>query len=227
MKIIKEVDKILECNDLGKHEFYTTWFEGNLNLEAIQDYCAQYYPFELKFPDFLRQAQKACSHKEGKMEIAENIYEEENVPKHHAEIWMDFAEGMGVPREKVLNSIMKPATISLLQTFRKHSTTYLGGLAAAYTYEKQVPKLSIDKISSLKKHYGVNDEKTLAFFKVHSHMDIKHSNTLARLMEKYTNTDDDKKIVLESAKECSEALMKFLSQENMLNINRKDIMVEA
>ena len=215
--IIQKVNETIQQNDLGKHEFYTTWLCGKLPLNAIRDYASQYYFFEKEFPNFLRLASKKSKSEEQKKELAENIYEEENVPKHHADVWIDFAEGIGVSKENIMNAELKPATKKLIETFARHSETYLGGVAAAYTYEKQLPKLSLEKIDSLKKHYGVCDEKTLNFFHVHSYMDIKHSDVEAKLIEKYAKTEEEKKIVASSVRECCNALWEFLNQENMLN----------
>ena len=49
------------------------------------------------------------------------------------------------------------------------------GIAAFYAYESQVPAVSVEKIEGLKSRYGIDDPRTLAFFTVHSTLDLEHS----------------------------------------------------
>jgi pyrroloquinoline-quinone synthase len=49
------------------------------------------------------------------------------------------------------------------------------GIAAFYAYESQVPAVSTEKIEGLKSRYGIDDPRTLAFFTVHSTLDLEHS----------------------------------------------------
>ncbi|MEE8424381.1 MAG: iron-containing redox enzyme family protein, partial [Elusimicrobiota bacterium] len=49
------------------------------------------------------------------------------------------------------------------------------GLSALYAYESQQPKVSATKIDGLRRHYGIDDKRSLRFFEVHKDIDVWHS----------------------------------------------------
>ena len=59
-------------------------------------------------------------------------------------------------------------TEALIDTFRSLSRrSYAAGLGALYAYESQFPGVAGAKIEGLIDRYGIADEETLRFFRVH------------------------------------------------------------
>ena len=67
--------------------------------------------------------------------------------------------------------------------FNLVQTDYPTGLGALYAYERQTPEISKSKIEGLKSHYGIDNDHTLQFFKVHMKADEWHREEIAGLME--------------------------------------------
>jgi pyrroloquinoline-quinone synthase len=105
----------------------------------------------------------------------------------HAELWLDFAEGMGASRN--LRGHEPAPEIRSLMTFF-HNVASEGtpeeALAAFYAYESQVPRVATEKARGLREMYSAND-KTCGYFTLHSTADVFHSQIwrqqLARRLE--------------------------------------------
>jgi pyrroloquinoline-quinone synthase len=95
--------------------------------------------------------------------------------RSHAELWLDFAEGMGSRRNlaghKPLNQVHE-----LTSFFHRVASkaTPEEALAAFYAYESQVPRVAKEKARGLQEMYGA-DERTTAYFTLHTTADVFHS----------------------------------------------------
>lgn len=175
MDLLSSIDQLIEERHLLKHSFYTKWVAGTLPREAIQEYARQYYAFESEFPRFLSAIHSRCDDRPARHTILENLWDEEHGEENHAELWLRFAEGMGVPREQVVGATANPATRALVATYRRSSTDVTAGVAAIHAYERQVPAVATAKIDGLRAHYGMDDRRTLAFWEVHRVLDQEHA----------------------------------------------------
>ena len=94
----------------------------------------------------------------------------------HSELWLDFVEGMGSDRE-IYGHAPVPEITALVQHFHKVASegTPEEALAAFYAYESQVPRVAAEKARGLKNTYGA-DERTCAYFTLHTTADVHHSN---------------------------------------------------
>ena len=147
--------------------------KGTLPIEAMQRYAEQYYHLEKNFPRFLSAIHTNCEDVNFRQEITDNLYDEEHGPNNHRELWTWFGEAIGVKREAVQNTEALPETRKTVETLmRLASRSPIAGSAAMAAYESQTPAVSKSKIEGLEKHYGITDERGLAFFKVHSVLDV-------------------------------------------------------
>ena len=130
--------------------------------------------------------------------------ENDLAPSGRRELWLRFAEGLGVPREEVQETAPWVETDALIQSFRSicrtGSTT--NGLAALYAYESQIPAVSESKIDGLRRFYGIDDERALAYFRVHVEADKEHSAAERSLLES--------KLTEENAASANEAVDRVL-----------------
>ncbi len=104
------------------------------------------------------------------------IDEEAGTP-NHPELWLQFAEGLGVSKEDVQVAEKWPETQKLIETFREICSkgTTADGIGALYAYESQIPTVAESKIAGLRKHYGFTDPKHDEYFSVHIEADREHS----------------------------------------------------
>ena len=80
---------------------------------------------------------------------------------------------------------LNPETQALIDTFRTLSRrSYASGLGALYAYESQFPGVASAKIEGLIDRYGIADEETLRFFRVHESADVEHSAVCRALLDR-------------------------------------------
>jgi pyrroloquinoline-quinone synthase len=212
MDILDRLDRMIDERHLLKHPFYTKWTEGTLPIEALREYARQYYAFESAMPRFLSALHTRTESREVRQHILDNLWDEEHGKDNHAELWLRFAEGIGVDRSDVQEAHLNEATAALVATYSEvtREAPVAAGVAALYAYERQVPQVAGSKIDGLARHYGVDDNRSIAFFKVHGVMDIEHSGAEREMLGQLAQTGDEAAIE-EAAQRALDAWWNFLS----------------
>jgi pyrroloquinoline-quinone synthase len=193
MDLLERIDMLIEERHLLTHSFYTKWVAGTLPKDAIQEYARQYYAFESAFPRFLSAIHTRTEDRAARQTILDNLWDEEHGEDNHAELWLRFAEGMGVPRQEVAGATPNEATVALVDTYRRIAVEepMAAGLAAVHAYERQVPAVATAKIDGLKEHYGVSDARTLGFWEIHRSLDVEHSDGEREILANEGRADED------------------------------------
>jgi pyrroloquinoline-quinone synthase len=145
--------------------------------------------------------------------LAENLAEEEGVEagkQDHATLWMMFACGLGENENGVRSQQLNAETKGLIDTFRRLSRqSYAAGLGALYAYESQFPGVATAKIEGLVDRYGIADEETLRFFRVHATADVEHSAVCRALLDRLP--ESEKAEAVAAVEELAGALWNILS----------------
>ena len=200
--IIAALDSLTAEMSLLKHPFYQQWTAGTLPLERLRNYAVQYYQHVAAFPRYLSGIHARCEDLTTRQALLENLIDEERGSDNHPELWLRFAEALGVPRAAVAAAEPLPATRALVDTFT-HLTQdqpLSAGLAALYVYESQIPAVAETNIDGLRRFYGITDSDGLRFFNVHREADPYHAQAVAQMVERYTPTHDDQQLALEAAR---------------------------
>ncbi len=202
----------IQRKPLLKHSFYLRWQEGCVSLGELQGYAKEYYPFEREFPRFVSSIHSRCESPELRRQLLDNLIHEEYGEKNHRELWLQFAEGLGVPRSSVEEHFYSDESEFLLRVFRKHVTSdnIIDGLAALYAYEKQQPEVAATKIEGLVCHYDVTSDSALEFFRVHQKYDVEHSRTEGELLQALCKDESSQARALAVVEETCQALYEFL-----------------
>ncbi len=182
----QELDKL----HLLKHPFYQAWSAGELSLDDLRTYACQYYHHVNAFPRYISATHSNCDSLEQRQVLLENLMEEEHGDGNHPNLWLEFAEGLGLARDDVINCKPNQATAKLIKRFLDCGRqSYAAGLGALYTYERQVPDTAKSKIEGLAKFYNIDDERTTKFFDVHLTADKEHSQDAANLLEQLSPSE--------------------------------------
>jgi len=190
--IIKTLEEDIRKKHLSKHKFYQLWNEGKVSITALQGYAQQYYKFVSEFPRFVSMVHSNSPYGEDRMLILENLNEEEDKKLPHAELWLRFAEGIGVKRNKI-DAKLLPETNKMLNELRELSSkSFLEGSAALLAYESQISQIAKLKMDGLRKHYNLKSKRALEFFTVHSKVDIEHQKTWKKIITKHARTKEQK-----------------------------------
>src|SRR5437588_2642680 len=137
MDVLERIDAAIAKRDLLTHPFYTKWVAGTLPRECLQEYARQYHAFESSFPTFLSAIHSRTEDRGVRQAILENLWDEEHGEANHRELWLRFAEGIGVGRNDVEAARPNAATGRLLDVYRGAASDgpVVAGVAAVYAYE--------------------------------------------------------------------------------------------
>jgi pyrroloquinoline-quinone synthase len=207
------LDAAIATKHVLTHPFYQAWNQGTLSLEALQDYACQYYNHVAAFPTYLSALHARIADPELRKPILQNLIEEEGGSPNHPELWLRFAQGLGLTRSQVLNAAVQPETANCVATFRALCSQghFTRGLAALYAYESQIPEVSETKIEGLKQHYGVRDAETWRYFAVHVEADKAHREQEKQLLAQTVCDAGVAEEALAAAQQALEALWNLLS----------------
>ena len=213
MTVSAAVDSKVAERAMLSHPFYRAWTEGRLPLDSLRAYARQYFHHVDSFPRAVSAVHSACRDSDGRRMLAENLAEEEGIgtgKQPHAALWLMFACGLGESEEAVRAQALNAETQALIDTFRKLSRrSYASGLGALYAYESQFPAVAAAKIAGLIDRYGIEDEATLRFFRVHESADVEHSAVCRALLDRLPEGEREEAIA--AGEELAGALWNFLS----------------
>lgn len=200
---LTQIDAIINENHLLKHPFYQLWNEGKLTLEMLQEYAKEYYLQVHHFPTYVSATHAACDDLEVRQMLLENLIEEERGSANHPELWLRFAEGLGVERQAVLERQHLEKTQESVRILKElsRSENAATGLAALYAYEAQIPEVSTTKIAGLNTYYGITSSDAVAFFKVHEKADEVHSQMTRDALVKLCQTEEQKQAAISATEE--------------------------
>lgn len=212
--------RIAKC-DLLCHPFYQAWTMGKLTHDDLRAYAADYYHHVAAFPQYLEIFEERFSPADDAAAramveaVSQNRADEEGAGspdgRSHAELWLDFAEGMGANRSVVKGHKPVKEVRDLIAGFKKiaRAGTPAEALAAFYAYESQVPRVAKEKAAGLRTRYGA-DTETCRYFTLHTTADVHHAQVWRGLLEKQVNTHEDVAQALDAAEQTAQALWRAL-----------------
>ena len=213
MTVSTAIDAKVAERAMLSHPFYQAWTEGRLPLDTLGAYARQYFHHVEAFPRAVSAVHSLCEDRDGRRMLAENLAEEEGLEsgkQDHAALWLMFACGLGEDESAVRQQQLNPETQALIDTFRRLSRrSYASGLGALYAYESQFPAVASAKIEGLVERYGIEDEETLRFFRVHESADVEHSAVCRALLDRLP--EDQRAEAIAAGEELAGALWNFLS----------------
>ncbi len=170
------IDRMIEEQHLLMHPFYQRWQKGKVSMEALRSYAVQYYAYESALPLFLEKAMAHLPEGEALESLKDNLADEAGGPNPHPELWMRFAEALGLSRAEVHGAQLLPRTANLVYTYESLCDRGADeALAAIYAYEAQFPAVAATKAEGLRRFYGVTSPEALEFFDLHATLDHEHA----------------------------------------------------
>jgi pyrroloquinoline-quinone synthase len=211
-EFLQALDGAIERHAMLKHPFYQAWSEGTVRKETLAEYAKQYYAHVRAFPTYVSAVHSRCADRNARLMLLQNLIDEEQGEDNHPELWLRFAEALGVPRSETQSSELLPSTVKSVETLKEltQSEDYLEGVAALYAYESQIPEVARTKREGLKKFYGIEDERSVSFFTVHEEADILHRQAERDILAQHCQTKESKKQALKAAEKSAKALWLFL-----------------
>ncbi len=183
----RQLDARIAQFDLLCHPFYKAWSAGELSRDDLRGYAQDYYHHVKAFPAYLAELSMRLEDGGLRRAVLSNLVDEKGGPEQttpeHAELWLDFAEGMGA-RRNLGSHAPNPEVKRLISFFDDLASEGAPeeALAAFYAYESQVPRVAQEKARGLREKYGA-DEKTCGYFTLHATADVYHARVWRQQLE--------------------------------------------
>lgn len=209
---LSELDQVISRYAMLSHPFYKCWNEGKLSRNTLAEYAKQYYAHVRAFPTYVSATHSNCDDVATRQMLLENLIEEERGAENHPELWLRFAEGLGASRDDVKNAELLGTTTESVEAFKQitRSENYIDGVAALYAYESQIPEVALSKREGLKNFYGIEDDRSVSFFRVHEEADLDHRQMERSILSRYAGSVEARERVLKAAESGAKALWHFL-----------------
>jgi pyrroloquinoline-quinone synthase len=175
----RALDARIARYDLLDHPFYQAWTTGKLTREHLRAYATEYFHHVAAFPTFLSALHSRLADGALRRNILRNLAEEEVEGRAHSDMWLDFAEGVGLCPDQVRRSLPSAPMRYLIERFHRSACEDSPAevVAALYAYESQVPRISGEKARGLMRFYGA-DARTCGYFALHTYSDVRHAQIL-------------------------------------------------
>jgi len=211
-KHLDSIDRQIAAKHLLTHPFYLAWTRGELSLAALADYARQYYHHVAAFPTYLSAIHARCDDQPTRKQLLDNLVDEEAGSPNHPELWLQFAEGLGVAKEEVTASAKWSETSNLIGAFRSVCSegTTAEGLAVLYAYESQIPAVAEAKVKGLVDNYQMSEPMHYQYFTVHVEADREHAAVERALLDQYV-TDQNAGTTASAVDRILDALWEMLS----------------
>lgn len=210
--LMARIDAAISPYAMLSHPFYKAWNSGELDRSILQKYSQQYFAQVKAFPTYVSAVHSQCEDLDLRRALLENLIEEERGAENHPELWLRFAEGLGLDREAVCQADLLDSTQDSVRRLKELTRNFgpVAGLSALYAYESQIPGVAQSKREGLKAFYELDDARAVEFFTVHEKADIWHSDTERLALSKLCNSSDEKDAAVAAAEEGARALWTFL-----------------
>ncbi len=138
----------------------------------------------------MSQRFRLCDDQATRKQLLSNLVDEEAGSPNHPELWLKFAEGLGVEDVDLAGADKRPETTNLIGTFRSvcRDGSTAEGLAALYAYESQIPAICESKVDGLRRHYRFTDPMHYEYFSVHIGVDREHSAAERIMLSAYIDS---------------------------------------
>jgi pyrroloquinoline-quinone synthase len=172
----RALDERIATYDLLNHPFYQAWSSGKLTPQQLRSYARDYFHHVSAFPTFLSALHSRLGDGALRRAVLRNLAEEEVEGRAHSDMWLDFAEGVGLCADQVRRSRPSEPMSSLIDHLYRCACqdSPVEVIASFYAYESQVPRISGERARGLLRHYGAN-ARTCGYFALHTYADVLHS----------------------------------------------------
>ena len=153
---------------LLQHSFYQRWTQGTLTADELRCYSDQYRYLVVALPKWLDTA--AASHPTRGAQLNEHAREESD----HIAMWDGFRQAIGAEDPVAAPNAATSRVIGAGMALADHGL----GAVAAWAIEAQAPEVSRAKADGLARHYGIDAGSGVAYFELHSLMDVDHAREL-------------------------------------------------
>jgi len=186
MNIIKKIDDMIEERSLLKHPFYQAWSDGKLTQESLAGYSKEYFQLVKAVPSFMEPIIENASD-----DVVGDLIENQQEESDHIKPWITFAGELGISKDELIAYEGLPKTKKAVSDLNNLMNTFDGGACAMYAFEKEIPKISQTKLDGLAEFYGMTNNESTEYFKLHTEADVRHAASWQHILEKSSTNSNN------------------------------------
>ena len=186
MNIIKKIDDMIEERSLLKHPFYQAWSDGKLTQESLAGYSKEYFQLVKSVPSFMEPIIENASD-----DVVGDLIENQQEESDHIKPWITFAGELGISKDELIVYDGLPKTQKAVSDLNNLMNTFDGGACAMYAFEKEIPKISQTKLDGLAEFYGMTNNESTEYFKLHTEADVRHAASWQHILEKSSTNSNN------------------------------------
>ncbi len=192
-QLILDLQKNLRKRYPSPHPIRQLLLTGRLTREQLQAWIKnQFHEFRNIHRFFGIRYQK-CPVPELRRALLENMVEEEGEDlfggkfPSHAELWVRFGEGTGIPREEMLTYEPLSGVRAALEMYVQlvQQSHWAVAIGTGLVFEGEGPKRMREEREALERYYSWIPSSALDFFRAHEYHDVGHGNTVIDVIKKY------------------------------------------
>jgi pyrroloquinoline-quinone synthase len=196
-----------------KHPLWAGLSEGTWSKPQLGEFAKQYGIIPLHNHNYHGRLYVLCPNPKWRAHLAEVVYEEgtgkifsNGIP--HNQLYLNFSRGLGIPDEDMWQASYCPEAVAFKCYFQDVcSHNIVEGIAAhMLASEAQGPGFFAGMARRMQKNYGLS-QQAVDFWIIHDEADGEHSNVGVELLGDFAKTDQDRELVLKTAREMIEMSM--------------------
>jgi pyrroloquinoline-quinone synthase len=170
---------------------------GRLTKEQLQWWVKNQFHEFRNIHRFFGVRYQKCPIPQLRRALLENMVEEEGEDlfggkyPSHAELWVRFAEGTGIPRDEMLSYEPLPGIRAALETYVQlvQQSHWAVAIGTGLVFEGEGPRRMRQEREALEKHYSWIPSAALDFFRAHEYHDEGHGNMCIDVIEQHCMED--------------------------------------
>ncbi|HXG52316.1 MAG TPA: iron-containing redox enzyme family protein [candidate division Zixibacteria bacterium] len=192
-ELIEDLQRALRERHPRVHPVRQLLLSGRLTREQLQAWAMnQFHEFRNIHRFFGIRYQK-CPVPELRRMLLENMVEEEGEDlfggkyPSHRELWVRFAEGLGIARDDILSYEPLPAVRAALEMYVSlvQQSHWAVAIGTGLVFEGGGPQRMREEREALERHYPWIPRESLDFFRAHEYHDEGHGRMVIDVIRRY------------------------------------------
>jgi pyrroloquinoline-quinone synthase len=191
--LIADLEKVLRQRHPKPHPIRQLLLSGRLSKSQLQGWAKnQFHEFRNIHRFFGIRYQK-CPIPELRRSLLENMVEEEGEDlfggkyPSHRDLWVRFAEGLGVAREDILDYEPLPGIRAALEMYVSlvQQSHWAVAIGTGLVFEGGGPRRMREEREALEKYYSWIPSSSLDFFRAHEYHDQGHGDKVTEVIKRH------------------------------------------
>jgi pyrroloquinoline-quinone synthase len=191
--LIQNLKETLRKRYPKTHPVRQLLLSGRLTREQLHGWTKNQFHEFRNIHRFFGVRYQKCPVPEMRRALLENMVEEEGEDlfggkfPSHAELWVRFAEGAGIPRDEILSYVPLPGVRAALEMYVElvKQVHWAVAIGTGLVFEGEGPRRMREEREALERHYSWIPSGALDFFRAHEYHDVGHGDFAIDVIKKY------------------------------------------